>query len=46
MRAALHRTLGVKVDVEIVEKDALAALTGLDNQNKTKRLLDLRQRGT
>ena len=45
MRAALHRTLGVKVDVEIVERDALAGLTGLDSQNKARRLLDLRRAG-
>ena len=43
MRDALHRTLGVKVEVEIVEKGSLARLTGLDTQNKAKRLLDLRR---
>ena len=42
LEAALHRTLGVKVDVEIVEKDTLVELTGLDRQNKARRLLDLR----
>lgn len=41
---ALHRDLGVRVDVEIAEPGALAIHTGLGTQNKTKRLLDLRKR--
>jgi phenylacetate-CoA ligase len=40
---ALHRDLGVRVDVEIVDPGALAPLTGLGKQNKVKRLLDLRR---
>lgn len=43
MRRALHRDLGVKVDVEIVEAGSLSPLTGLGTQNKVKRLLDLRR---
>ncbi|WP_417587318.1 phenylacetate--CoA ligase family protein [Pararhodobacter oceanensis] len=43
LEAALHRDLGVKVDVEIVDPGATAPHTGLGLQNKTKRLLDLRR---
>lgn len=43
MEAALHRDLGVRVDVEIVDPGSLAVHTGLGTQNKTKRLLDLRK---
>lgn len=43
LEAALHRDLGVRVDVEIVEAGSTAAHTGLGIQNKTKRLLDLRK---
>ena len=43
MEAALHRDLGVRVDVEIVDPGTLAVHTGLGTQNKTKRLLDLRK---
>ncbi len=45
LRNALHRDLGVRVDVEVVEADALAEFTGLGSQNKVKRLLDLRKSG-
>jgi phenylacetate-CoA ligase len=41
--AALHRDLGVRVEVEIVDPGTLAVHTGLGTQNKTKRLLDLRK---
>lgn len=43
LEAALHRDLGVRVDVEIADPGTLAALTGLGTQNKAKRLLDLRK---
>ena len=43
MEAALHRDLGVRVDVEIADPGTLAIHTGLGAQNKTKRLLDLRK---
>src|SRR5690606_604291 len=43
MAEALHRVLGVRVDVEIAEPGALSELTGLGLQNKVRRLLDLRQ---
>ena len=41
---ALHKDLGVKVGVEIVEAGSLAAITGLGSANKVKRLLDRRLR--
>ena len=44
LRRALHKDLGVRVDVEIVDPTALAPLTGLGVQNKVKRLLDLREK--
>lgn len=43
MEAALHRDLGVRVDVEVADPGTLAIHTGLGTQNKTKRLLDLRK---
>lgn len=43
MEAALHRDLGVRVEVEIVDPGTLAVHTGLGTQNKAKRLLDLRK---
>ena len=43
MAEALHRVLGVRVDVEIAEPGALSEFTGLGIQNKVRRLLDLRQ---
>ena len=43
LEAALHRDLGVRVDVEIADPGTLAVHTGLGTQNKTKRLLDLRK---
>jgi phenylacetate-CoA ligase len=46
LRNALHQDLGVRVDVEIVEADSLAEITGLGRQNKVKRLLDLRKNGS
>jgi phenylacetate-CoA ligase len=42
LEAALHRDLGVRVEVEIVDPGATAPHTGLGSQNKTRRLLDLR----
>ena len=42
LAAALHKDLGVRVDVEIVERDTLAEHTRLGRDNKVKRLLDLR----
>ncbi len=42
--AALHKDLGVRVDVEIVERDTLAEHTRLGRDNKVRRLLDLRDR--
>lgn len=44
LEVALHKDLGVRVDVEICDPGSLAPLTGLGLQNKTKRLLDLRQK--
>ena len=38
----LHDTLGVRVDVEIVEPGELARFTSLGGEGKVKRLLDLR----
>ncbi len=43
METALHRDLGVRVDVEIADPGELSVHTGLGVQNKTKRLLDLRK---
>ena len=43
MENALHKDLGVRVDVEITDPGELAEFTGLGTQNKTKRLLDLRK---
>ena len=43
LTAALHRDLGVRVGVEIVDPDTLSALTGLGVQNKVRRLIDLRR---
>jgi hypothetical protein len=43
LEIALHRALGVRVDVEIVDAGSLDPFTGLGTQNKTKRLLDLRK---
>lgn len=45
LAAALHKDLGVRVDVEIVEKDSLAPITNVGRENKVKRLLDLRGKG-
>lgn len=39
----LHDTLGVRVEVEIVEAGALAQWTSLGGEGKVKRLLDLRK---
>jgi phenylacetate-CoA ligase len=44
LRQALHRELGVRVDVEVVDADVLAEFTGLGRQNKVRRLLDLRNK--
>ena len=46
LRNALHHDLGVRVEVEVVEADALADITGIGRQNKVKRLLDLRNNGS
>lgn len=43
MDAALHRDLGVRVEIEIADPGTLAEFTGLGLQNKTRRLLDLRR---
>jgi phenylacetate-CoA ligase len=43
LAAALHKDLGVRVGVEIVDPGSLAPLTGLGSANKVKRLLDLRR---
>ena len=43
LSAALHKDLGVRVDVEIVERDTLAEHTRLGQANKVRRLLDLRR---
>jgi phenylacetate-CoA ligase len=40
----LHDTLGVRVEVEIVEAGDLAPFTSLGGEGKVKRLLDLRKR--
>ena len=40
--AALHKDLGVRVDIEIVERNTLAEYTRLGRDNKVRRLLDLR----
>ena len=45
LAADLHKDLGVRVDVEIVESGALAVHTQIGRQNKVKRLLDLRDKG-
>ncbi len=45
LEKALHRDLGVRVEVEIVEPNSLAVYTGSGLQNKAKRLLDLRKSG-
>ena len=45
LAAALHKDLGVRVDVEIVERDTLIEHTMIGQQNKVKRLLDLREKG-
>jgi phenylacetate-CoA ligase len=44
--ADLHKDLGVRVEVEIVESGTLAPYTMIGQQNKVKRLLDLRNKGT
>ncbi|MES2976888.1 MAG: hypothetical protein V4731_00570 [Pseudomonadota bacterium] len=44
LAAALHKDLGVRVDVEIVEKDTLVEHTQVGRANKVKRLLDLRSK--
>jgi phenylacetate-CoA ligase len=46
LRNALHKDLGVRVDVEIVEADTLVEFTGIGRRNKVKRLLDLRKNGS
>jgi phenylacetate-CoA ligase len=45
LRAALHRDLGVRLDVEVVEARALAEQTGIDRigERKIRRLIDLRK---
>ena len=42
LREALHRDLGVRVEVEIVEPASLAELTKVGQEGKARRLLDLR----
>ena len=44
LRNELHKDLGVRVDVEIVDADTLAEFTGLGRQSKVRRLLDLRKK--
>ena len=41
---ALHKDLGLRIDVEIVEAETLAEHTRLGRDNKVRRLLDLRDR--
>jgi phenylacetate-coenzyme A ligase PaaK-like adenylate-forming protein len=41
---ALHKDLGLRIDVEIVEAETLAEHTRLGRDNKVRRLLDLRER--
>jgi len=43
LRRALHRDLGVRVDVEIVEPGSLAVHTRMGGEGKPRRLLDLRK---
>jgi phenylacetate-CoA ligase len=43
LRRALHRDLGVRVDVEIVEPGSLAVHTRMGGEGKVRRLLDLRK---
>lgn len=43
LRHALHRELGVRVEVEIWEAGALAEYTGTHQTGKARRLLDLRR---
>ena len=42
MSAALHRDLGVRIDVEIVEAGTLAPYTRMGGEGKVRRLLDER----
>jgi phenylacetate-CoA ligase len=44
LHEALHKDLGVRVDVEIVDADTLSEFTGLGRQPKVRRLLDLRKK--
>jgi len=46
MERALHKDLGVRVNVEIAEKGELAEHTRMGREGKVRRLLDLRQTGT
>ncbi|MBN9062469.1 MAG: hypothetical protein BGP06_20310 [Rhizobiales bacterium 65-9] len=43
LRRALHKDLGVRVDVEIVEAGSLAEHTRMGREGKVRRLLDLRK---
>jgi phenylacetate-CoA ligase len=43
LKRALHRDLGVRVDVEIVEAGSLAVHTRMGGEGKPRRLLDLRK---
>lgn len=43
LRRSLHRDLGVRVDVEIVEAGSLAQHTRMGGEGKVRRLLDLRK---
>jgi phenylacetate-CoA ligase len=42
LRRSLHKDLGVRVEVEIVEADSLAEHTRMGREGKVRRLLDLR----
>lgn len=44
LRAALHKDLGVRIDVEIVDAETLSVHTGLGRESKVRRLLDLRKK--
>jgi phenylacetate-CoA ligase len=44
LAVALHKDLGLRLDVEIVEAESLAEYTRLGRDNKVRRLLDLRER--
>ena len=44
LEARVHEVLGVKVEVQVVAAGSLAAITGLTQTSKVKRLVDKRRR--